>query len=56
MQQPSHASTHMRQLLDQQPAPETGPSSEFQSGFGPAGPLPSGAARNVQQQQRGINN
>ena len=45
-----------RQLLDQQPTPETGSSSQFQSGFGPAGPLPSGAARNVQQQQRSTNN
>ena len=45
-----------RQLLDQQPAPEASGSTGFQSGFGPAGPLPSGAARNVEQQQRSTNN
>ena len=45
-----------RQLLDQQPVPDTGSASPFQSGFGPAGPLPSSAARNLQQQQRSTNN
>jgi curli production assembly/transport component CsgG len=41
-----------RELLGQQPAQPPAGDGEFRSGFGPSGPLPSGAARNQLQLQR----
>lgn len=41
-----------RELLGQQPAQPPAGEGEFRSGFGPSGPLPSGAARNQLQLQR----
>lgn len=41
-----------RELLNQQSGPSPAAPGEFRSGFGPTGPLPSGAARNQLQLQR----